>query len=45
MKLSGQSKYEALWASLQRHYRNGLTLLVSYTWAKNITNAGNLGCD
>ncbi len=37
----GQSKYEALWATLQRHYRNGLTLLFSYTWAKNTTNAGN----
>lgn len=37
----GQSTYEALWASLQRHYRNGLTLLVAYTYSKNITNANS----
>jgi hypothetical protein len=36
----GQSTYEALWASLQRHYRNGLTLLLAYTWSKNLTTAG-----
>jgi hypothetical protein len=36
----GSSTYEALWASLQRHYRNGLTLLFAYTWSKNITDAG-----
>jgi len=35
----GQSTYEALWSSLQRHFRDGLTLLAAYTWSKNLTNA------
>jgi hypothetical protein len=35
----GQSSYNALWAKLQRHYRNGLSLLLAYTWSKKLTNA------
>ena len=35
----GMSSYNALLVSLTRRYRNGLTLQVSYTWAKNITDA------
>ncbi len=35
----GMSTYNALLASLERRYRNGLTLQVSYTWSKNITDA------
>jgi hypothetical protein len=35
----GQSSYNALLASLQRRFRNGLNLQASYTWAKNITDA------
>ncbi|MGA2984674.1 MAG: carboxypeptidase-like regulatory domain-containing protein [Terriglobia bacterium] len=36
----GQSNYEALWVSLQRHFRSGLTFLGAYTWSKNTTDAG-----
>ncbi len=35
----GMSSYNALLVSLHRQYRNGLTLQVSYTWAKNFTDA------
>ena len=35
----GHSSYNALIASLERRFRQGLTLQVSYTWAKDITNA------
>ena len=35
----GMSTYNALLVSLHRQFRNGLTLQVSYTWAKNITDA------
>ncbi len=35
----GMSTYNALLVSLTRRYRNGLTLQVSYTWAKNLTDA------
>lgn len=35
----GMSTYNALLVSLQRNFRNGLNLLASYTWSKNITNA------
>ncbi|MGI8772688.1 MAG: carboxypeptidase regulatory-like domain-containing protein [Acidobacteriaceae bacterium] len=35
----GMSSYNALLVSLTRRYRNGLTLQVSYTWAKNLTDA------
>ncbi len=35
----GHSTYEALIASLERRMRQGLTLQLSYTWSKDITNA------
>jgi hypothetical protein len=35
----GQSTYNALLASLQRRFRNGLNLLASYTWSKTLTDA------
>ena len=35
----GQSSYHALLTSLQRRFRNGLNLQVSYTWSKNFTDA------
>jgi hypothetical protein len=35
----GQATYNALQASLQRRFRNGLNLLVSYTWSKTLTDA------
>ena len=35
----GQSSYNALFAKLQRHFTNGLSLLVSYTWSKTLTDA------
>ena len=33
------STYNALLVSLNRRYRNGLSLQVSYTWEKNLTDA------
>jgi Carboxypeptidase regulatory-like domain len=38
----GMSSYEALLTSLERRFRNGLNLLASYTWAKQITNSDSL---
>ena len=35
----GHSSYEALIASLERRFSQGLSLRASYTWAKSITNA------
>jgi hypothetical protein len=35
----GMSRYEALWSSLQREFRDGVSLLFSYTWSKNISDA------
>lgn len=35
----GHSSYEALIASVQRRYHQGLNLQASYTWSKTITNA------
>jgi hypothetical protein len=35
----GHSSYEAMIVSLNRHFRQGFNLQVSYTWAKNITDA------
>jgi hypothetical protein len=35
----GQSSYNAMLVSLQRRFRNGLNLQVSYTWSKDITDA------
>lgn len=42
----GHSSYNALLASVQRGFHNGLSYIVSYTWAKNLndaayTNPGN----
>lgn len=39
VETAGQSSYNALWATLQRRYKNGLTLLAAFTWAKTMTNA------
>lgn len=38
----GQASYNALEAKLQRNFRNGLNLLVSYTWSKTITDADSI---
>jgi hypothetical protein len=38
----GHSSYNALVASLERRFRNGLNLQASYTWSKNITDADSL---
>ena len=35
----GFYSYEALQTKVQKRYSNGLTLLASYTWSKNLTNA------
>lgn len=35
----GMSSFDALIASVQRHYHQGLTMQVSYTWAKTLTDA------
>lgn len=35
----GQSTYNALQGKLERHFRNGLNLLASYTYSKTLTNA------
>ena len=35
----GMSSYNALLVSLSRRYRNGLSLQVSYTWEKDLTDA------
>jgi hypothetical protein len=35
----GHSSYNALIATMERRFRNGLNLQASYTWAKDITNA------
>jgi hypothetical protein len=35
----GHSSFEALTASLNRHFRQGLNLMLSYTWSKNLTDA------
>jgi Carboxypeptidase regulatory-like domain len=35
----GQATYNALQASLQRRFRDGLNLMVSYTWSKTLTDA------
>ncbi len=38
----GHSSYDAMVASLSRQFQNGLELQVSYTWAKNITDADSI---
>jgi len=35
----GQSTYNALQASLQRRFHNGLNLMAAYTWSKTLTDA------
>ncbi len=35
----GHSSYHALVTSLQRHFRDGLNLQISYTWSKLLTDA------
>jgi hypothetical protein len=35
----GHSSYDAMVVSLNRHFRQGFNLQVSYTWAKNLTDA------
>ncbi len=35
----GQSSYSALQTSLRRRFRNGLSLMASYTWSKTLTDA------
>ena len=38
----GHSSYEALISSLARQFRNGLNLQLSFTWAKNETDADSI---
>lgn len=37
----GISSYNALQATLQRRFQNGLTFLISYSWQKTLTDAGD----
>jgi hypothetical protein len=39
---AGHSSYDALVATLQRQFHDGLNLQVSYTWSKSITDADSL---
>ncbi|MCI0660035.1 MAG: TonB-dependent receptor [Acidobacteria bacterium] len=39
---TGNSHYHALQAKFQRRFSRGLDALVSYTWSKTLTNAGDL---
>jgi hypothetical protein len=38
----GHSSYNALLATLSRQFQNGLSLQVSYTWAKTLTDADSI---
>jgi hypothetical protein len=38
----GMSSYNALLVSVERRFRDGLNLLGSYTWAKQVTNSDSL---
>jgi hypothetical protein len=38
----GQSTYDALEVKLERKFRNGLNLLMSYTWSKTLTDADSI---
>ncbi|HXJ94379.1 MAG TPA: TonB-dependent receptor [Terriglobia bacterium] len=38
----GSSSYNALQLQARKHFSQGLSFLVSYTWSKTLTNAGNL---
>jgi hypothetical protein len=39
---TGQSTYDALEVKLERRFRDGLTLLSSYTWSKTLTDADSI---
>jgi hypothetical protein len=39
LESNGQSNFNALEASLNRRFHNGLNLLISYTWSKTLTDA------
>ncbi len=38
----GTSSYHGLQSTLQQQYSNGLTFLLTYTWSKSMSNAGDL---
>ena len=38
----GSSSYNALQLQARKHFSQGLSFLVSYTWSKTLTNAGSL---
>ena len=38
----GQSTYNAMEVKLERKFRNGLNLLISYTWSKTFTDADSI---
>jgi hypothetical protein len=38
----GQSTYNAMEAKLERKFRNGLNVLISYTWSKTFTDADSI---
>jgi Carboxypeptidase regulatory-like domain len=38
----GQLTYHAMTAKLERRFHDGLNLLASYTWSKNLTDTGNI---
>lgn len=38
----GMSSFDALIASVERHYHQGLSMLASYTWGKTLTDADSI---
>ena len=42
LQSQGQSTYNAMEVKLDRKFRNGLNLLVSYTWSKTFTDADSI---
>lgn len=40
VEMMGHSSYHALLASVQRRFSNGLSYIASYTWSKNLNDAG-----
>ncbi len=42
MQSQGQSTYNAMEVKLDRKFRNGLNLLISYTWSKEFTDADSI---
>ncbi len=38
----GQQSYNAMTAKMERKFHNGMNLLASYTWSKNLTDTGNI---